>query len=42
VVAANAARLCDAHDAAIFQLDGDNLRLVAHTMGRSLSLVCST
>jgi signal transduction histidine kinase len=29
-VAASAARLCDAFDAAIFQVDGDALRLVAH------------
>ena len=29
-IAANAARLCDAHDAAIFQVEGDLLRLVAH------------
>jgi GAF domain-containing protein/CheY-like chemotaxis protein/HPt (histidine-containing phosphotransfer) domain-containing protein len=29
-VAASAARLCDAFDAAIFQVDGDVLRLVAH------------
>src|SRR5215467_6284424 len=30
VVARNAARLCDANDAAIFQVDGGNLCLVAH------------
>jgi two-component system, NtrC family, sensor kinase len=30
VVAANAARLCDAFDATIFRVDGDVLRLVAH------------
>jgi GAF domain-containing protein/anti-sigma regulatory factor (Ser/Thr protein kinase) len=30
VVAASAARLCDAYDATIFQLDGDLLRLVAN------------
>src|SRR5262245_27705880 len=30
VVAANAASLCDADDAAIFQVDGGHLRLVAH------------
>src|SRR5262245_50765351 len=30
VVAASAARLCDANDAAIHQVDGDVLRLVAH------------
>jgi GAF domain-containing protein/anti-sigma regulatory factor (Ser/Thr protein kinase) len=30
VVAASAARLCDAHDATIFQVDGDVFRLVAH------------
>jgi GAF domain-containing protein len=29
-VAASAARLCDAFDAAIFQVDGEALRLVAH------------
>ncbi len=29
-VAASAARLCDAYDAAIFRVDGDALRLVAH------------
>src|SRR5262249_5013309 len=29
-VAASAARLCDAYDVVIFQLHGDNLRLVAH------------
>jgi two-component system NtrC family sensor kinase len=29
-VAASAARLCDAYDAAIHRLDGDVLRLVAH------------
>src|SRR5262245_2986131 len=29
-IAANAARLCDAYDALIFQVDGDCLRLVAH------------
>jgi two-component system, NtrC family, sensor kinase len=28
-IAASAARLCDAHDAAIFQVDGDDLRIVA-------------
>jgi two-component system NtrC family sensor kinase len=33
VIAASAARLCDAYDATIFQMDGDNLRLVA-TMGQ--------
>ena len=29
-IAASAARLCDAHDATIFQVDGDNLRIVAN------------
>src|SRR5215831_493410 len=29
-IAASAARLCDANDASIFQVDGDCLRLVAH------------
>src|SRR5262245_28912104 len=29
-IAASAARLCDAHDATIFQVDGDSLRIVAH------------
>ena len=29
-IAASAARLCDAHDATIFQVDGDDLRIVAH------------
>src|SRR5262245_22095476 len=29
-IAASAARLCHAHDAAIFQVDGDDLRIVAH------------
>src|SRR5262249_12070625 len=29
-IAASAARLCDAYDVVIFQLHGDNLRLVAH------------
>ena len=29
-IAANAAHLCDAYDAAIFQVEGDLLRLVAH------------
>ena len=29
-IAASAARLCDAYDAAIFQVEGDLLRLVAH------------
>src|SRR5262245_6164884 len=29
-VAASAVRLCDAHDAVIFQVDGEMLRLVAH------------
>src|SRR5215510_9813657 len=29
-IAANAARLCDAHDAVIRQVDGDSIRLVAH------------
>src|SRR5215813_3200507 len=29
-IAASAARLCDAYDATIFQVDGDLLRLVAH------------
>src|SRR5262245_5139762 len=29
-IAASAARLCDAHDATIFQVDGDHLRLVAN------------
>src|SRR5262245_51850869 len=29
-IAANAARLCDAYDAVIAQVDGDTLRLVAH------------
>ena len=29
-IAASAARLCDAYDAMIFQVDGGNLRLVAH------------
>ena len=29
-IAASAARLCDAHDATIFQVNGDNLRLVAN------------
>jgi signal transduction histidine kinase len=29
-IAASAARLCDAHDATICQLDGSNLRLLAH------------
>ena len=29
-IAANAARLCDAYDALIAQVDGDSLRLVAH------------
>src|SRR5262245_47946452 len=29
-IAATAARLCDAFDAAIFQVDGSSLRLVAH------------
>src|SRR5215470_15585973 len=29
-IAASAARLCDAHDAAIFRADGNILRLVAH------------
>src|SRR5262245_10338308 len=29
-IAGNAARLCDAYDAVIFQVDGDCLRLVAH------------
>jgi two-component system, NtrC family, sensor kinase len=29
-IAASAARLCDAHDATICQLDGGNLRLLAH------------
>src|SRR5215468_7551353 len=29
-IAANAARLCDAHDAVIRQVDGEVLRLVAH------------
>ena len=29
-IAASAARLCDAYDAGIFQVDGDHLRLVAH------------
>src|SRR5262249_4584796 len=29
-IAANAARLCDAYDATILQVDGDLLRLVAH------------
>ena len=29
-IAASAARLCDAHDATIFQVDGGNLRIVAH------------
>ena len=29
-IAASAARLCDAYDASIFQVDGDCLRLVAH------------
>jgi signal transduction histidine kinase len=29
-IAASAARLCDAYDATIFQVDGDNLRIVAH------------
>ena len=30
VVAESAARLCDAYDATIHQVDGDNLRIVAH------------
>src|SRR5215467_7007525 len=29
-IALSAARLCDAHDASIFQVDGDHLRLVNH------------
>src|SRR5215467_89441 len=29
-IAASAARLCQAYDAAVFRLDGDSLRLVAH------------
>src|SRR5215831_17767797 len=29
-IATSAARLCDAYDAVIFQVDGDCLRLVAH------------
>src|SRR5262245_56532839 len=29
-IAASAARLCEAHDATIFQVDGDGLRIVAH------------
>src|SRR5215471_18416608 len=29
-IAASAARLCNAYDATIFQVDGDLLRLVAH------------
>src|SRR5215510_6505705 len=29
-IAASAARLCDAHDATIFQVDGDDLRIVAN------------
>src|SRR6516164_11525857 len=29
-IAASAARLCDANDASIFQVEGDYLRLVAH------------
>ena len=29
-IAASAARLCDAHDATIFQVDGNDLRIVAH------------
>ena len=29
-IAVSAARLCDAHDATIFQVDGDNLRIVAN------------
>src|SRR5215470_14163503 len=29
-IAASAACLCDAHDATIFQVDGGNLRIVAH------------
>src|SRR5262245_49119121 len=29
-IAASAARLCDAHDVTIFQVDGGNLRIVAH------------
>src|SRR5215472_10305314 len=29
-IAASAAHLCDAYDAAIFQVDGDFLRLAAH------------
>src|SRR5262245_36477233 len=29
-IAASAARLCDAYDAVIFQVEGDLLRLVAH------------
>src|SRR5262245_40333856 len=30
-IAASAARLCDAHDATIFQVNGDGLRIVAHS-----------
>src|SRR6516225_1871725 len=29
-IAASAARLCDAYDASIFQVDGDHVRIVAH------------
>src|SRR5262252_7245070 len=29
-IAARAARICEANDAVIFQVDGDKLRLVAH------------
>src|SRR5262249_10803580 len=32
-IAASAARLCDAYDAAIFRPDGDAMRLVAHEGG---------
>jgi GAF domain-containing protein len=50
-IAASAARLCDAYDVVIFQLHGDNLRLVAHhgpiptdstlALTRALSITCA-